>query len=64
MLPGTWLYVYLGSLATTAAGLNDASRGGGAGRLALTVAGLVATVLAVLLITRSARRALERELKT
>lgn len=64
MLPGTWLYVYLGSLATTAAELTDASRGGGAGRLALTVAGLVATVLAVVLVTRSARHALERELKT
>lgn len=63
MLPGTWLYVYLGSLATTAAGLTDASRGGGPQRLALTVAGLVATVLVVVLVTRSARRLLEEELR-
>ena len=63
MLPGTWLYVYLGSLATTAAELTDASRSAGPGRLALTVAGLVATVLAVVLVTRSARHALDGELK-
>lgn len=63
MLPGTWLYVYLGSLATTAAELTDA-RGGGPEKLTLTVAGLVATVLAVVLVTRSARQALDRELKT
>lgn len=62
MLPGTWLYVYLGSLATTAAGLTDASRGGGHERLALTIAGLAATVVAVVLVTRAARRALEQEL--
>ena len=36
MLPGTWMYVYLGSLATTAAGLTDASRGGAEQQLALT----------------------------
>jgi uncharacterized membrane protein YdjX (TVP38/TMEM64 family) len=63
MLPGTWLYVYLGSLARTAAGLTDASRGGGPQRLALTIAGLVATVVVVVLVTRSARRALEEELR-
>lgn len=62
MLPGTWLYLYLGSLATTAAELTDASRGGAPGKLALTIAGLVATVLAAALVARSARRALEREL--
>ena len=61
MLPGTWLYVYLGSLATTAVGLADASRRGGPQRLALTIAGLVATVIVVVLVTRSARRALEQE---
>lgn len=60
MLPGTWMYVYLGSLATTAAGLTDASRGGGPQRLALTLAGLVATVIVVVLVTRAAQRALER----
>ena len=62
MLPGAWLYVYLGSLATTAAGLTEASEGGGPARLALTIAGLIATVVAVLLITRAARRMLDEEL--
>jgi uncharacterized membrane protein YdjX (TVP38/TMEM64 family) len=63
MLPGTWLYVYLGSLATTAAGLTEASRGGSPARLALTIAGLTATVVAVLFITKAARRMLDEELK-
>lgn len=62
MLPGTWLYVYLGSLATTAAGLTTASRRGGPQQLALTVAGLVATIVVVTIVTRSARRTLEDEL--
>lgn len=47
MLPGTWLYVYLGSLATTAAGLATAGSRGGSLRLALTVSGFVATLLVV-----------------
>ena len=62
MLPGTWLYVYLGSLATTAAGLGEASRGGGHERLVLTIIGLAATVLVIVFVTRAARRALEQEL--
>jgi uncharacterized membrane protein YdjX (TVP38/TMEM64 family) len=62
MLPGTFLYVYLGSLATTAAGLADAGRSGGPQRLILTISGLVATVVVVVLVTRAARRALEQEL--
>jgi uncharacterized membrane protein YdjX (TVP38/TMEM64 family) len=62
MLPGTWLYVYLGSLTTTAAGLGEASRGGGRARLLLTVVGVAATVLAVVFVTRAARRALEQKL--
>jgi uncharacterized membrane protein YdjX (TVP38/TMEM64 family) len=64
MLPGTWMYVYLGSLATTAASLSDAGQGGGSARVALSLAGLAATVLAVVFVTRSARRALKRELET
>jgi uncharacterized membrane protein YdjX (TVP38/TMEM64 family) len=62
MLPGTWLYVYLGSLGTTAANVADASSDDGRGKLALTLVGLAATVLAVALVTRSARQALDREL--
>jgi uncharacterized membrane protein YdjX (TVP38/TMEM64 family) len=62
MLPGTWMYVYFGSLAKTAAELASARSTGGGFRLALTVAGLVATVLVVVLITRAARRALDEEL--
>lgn len=62
MLPGTWMYVYLGSLATTAAGLSDASRAGASGRLSLTLVGLAATLAVVVLVTRSARRALDEEL--
>lgn len=63
MLPGTWMYVYLGSLATTAAGLAEAGGSGSAGKLALTLVGLVATVAVVVLVTRTARRALDEELK-
>lgn len=62
MLPGTWLYVYLGSLATTAAGLGEASHAGGRERLILTIVGLAATIVAVIFVTRAARRALEQEL--
>ena len=63
MLPGTWMYVYLGSLATTAAGLTEASRAGSTGKLTLTLVGLAATIAVVVLVTRSARRALDEELK-
>lgn len=63
MLPGTWMYVYLGSLATTAAGLSQASRAGSTGKLTLTLVGLAATIAVVVLVTRSARRALDEELK-
>ena len=62
MLPGTWMYVYLGSLAATAAELGDTRRAGASARLSLTVLGLAATVAVVVLVTRSARRALDEEL--
>ncbi len=62
MLPGTWLYVYLGSLATTAASLGDPSHSGGTSRLALTIVGFVATIAVVVLATRLATRALHDEL--
>jgi len=63
MLPGTVLYVYLGSLAPTAAQLSSAAQGGGTGRTLLYVAGLAATIAVVIIATRAARRALKDELE-
>jgi uncharacterized membrane protein YdjX (TVP38/TMEM64 family) len=63
MLPGTILYVYLGSLVTSASEL--ASAGGeaaGGPRSVLYWGGLAATVGATWLVTRVARRALSRAL--
>jgi len=58
MLPGTLLYVYIG-----AAGAEVAAAAGGAaswGETALLIAGLLATLLVVVLVTRVAKRELER----
>ncbi len=64
MLPGTALYVYLGSLAPAAAALSSTtSQGGGALRTLLYVAGLVATAAVAVIVTRAARRALDIELQ-
>ncbi len=56
MIPGTFLYVYIGSLSTEVA----VASGGGAeyGRLALQVVGGVATLVVTVLVTRIARNAL------
>jgi len=62
MLPGTAMYVYLGSLAPAAAELSSASQGGGSARTALYAAGLVATIAVAVLGTRAARRALDPKL--
>lgn len=62
MLPGTWLYVYLGSLATTAAQLTEAGQAGTPQKWILTGVGLLATVLVVVLVTRAAQRALDEQL--
>jgi uncharacterized membrane protein YdjX (TVP38/TMEM64 family) len=63
MLPGTAMYVYLGSLAPAAAELSSASKGGGgATRTTLYVVGLLATVAVVVIGTRAARRALDAQL--
>ncbi len=59
MLPGTALYVYLGSLAPAAAELSSAARSGGTLRIVIYTVGLVATVAAVVIGTRAARRAIE-----
>ena len=62
MLPGTVLYVYLGSLAPTAAALSGAAEHGGSGRIALYVTGLAATIAVVVIATRAAKRARRAEL--
>lgn len=63
MFPGTFLYVYLGSLATNASELLGASRAaGGTWTQALYWGGLLATVALTVLITRIARAALVRAL--
>ena len=64
MLPGTLLYVYLGSLAPAAAELSSAAQGGGAARTTLYIIGLLATVAVVVVGTRAARRALDVELRS
>ncbi len=57
MLPGTLLYVYVGSLASDVA--SAAATGGAAtGKTALTVVGFAATVVVTFYVTRIARRAL------
>ncbi len=62
VLPGAVLYVYLGSLLTTATeALAGRPSAGWAGRL-LFAAGLVATAAVVVLVSRAARRALEAKL--
>ena len=58
MLPGTALYVYLGSLAPAAAEISSAGHGGGATRIVLYATGLIATVAVVIIGTRAARRAI------
>lgn len=63
MLPGTVMFVYIGSvtadLATLAGG---GGGGGGAGRTALTVLGFAATVAVTVKITQIARKALDEAL--
>ncbi len=61
MLPGTVLYVYLGSIVTSASELAaGGGEGAGASRFLLYWGGLVATVGVTWLLTRIARRALSR----
>ena len=60
MLPGTFLYVYLGSLASSAAEAVSVDKGIGGLRTALLVAGLVATTVVVVVVARLARRELSR----
>lgn len=62
MLPGTFLYVYLGSLVTTAASLGSSTATTGTPQRIFYWAGLAATVLVTVFITRLARRALRQAL--
>ena len=63
MLPGTAMWVYLGSLAPTVADLSSAGAGGGRTRTLLYIAGLAATVAAAVIGARAARRALHAQLQ-
>ncbi len=63
MLPGTFLYVYLGSVITDAAGLASGANppaGGSAAQRVLLWVGLAATLAVVVVVTRTARSALAR----
>lgn len=59
MLPGTVMYVYIGSLAGNLAGLGAQARSRTTAEWALYVVGLVATLAVSLYVTRVARAALE-----
>jgi uncharacterized membrane protein YdjX (TVP38/TMEM64 family) len=55
ILPGTLLYGYLGAAGTAALGNRGDSGGGGALRWSLCAAGLVATIIVTVVITRKAK---------
>ena len=61
MLPGTVMYVYIGSLAGDLATLGSGERSRTPAEWALYVVGLMATVVVTLYITRIAQRALNRK---
>lgn len=58
MLPGTIMYVYLGSAASSLAALLSGEQPRSTGQRVLFVLGLAATVAATIIVTRTARRAL------
>ena len=58
MLPGTLMYIYLGSAAQTVAALLSGELRRTPGQQAMFAAGLVATVAVTTIVTRTARRAL------
>jgi uncharacterized membrane protein YdjX (TVP38/TMEM64 family) len=59
MLPGTIMYVYLGSAANNLAALLSGDQPRSAGQQVLFALGLAATVAATIIVTRTARRALD-----
>ena len=58
MLPGTLMYIYLGSAAQSVAALLSGELRRTPGQQAMFAAGLVATVAVATIVTRTARRAL------
>lgn len=62
MLPGTFLYVYLGSAGRSIAELLSGDVGDSPWKMVLFYLGLVATILVVALVTRNAQRALRAAL--
>ncbi len=64
MIPGTAMYVYLGSLITSVTELASGAPSGGTARQALTWLGFAATVAVTVVITRIARRALDEATAT
>jgi uncharacterized membrane protein YdjX (TVP38/TMEM64 family) len=62
MLPGTFLYVYLGSLAGSVAEIAAGTEVPTAGKVAVWTVGGMVTLLSVVLVTRAARRELHRSL--
>lgn len=59
MLPGTMMYVYLGSAAQSLAALSTGQTAGGAGRQVLFGLGLLATITVTVFVTRLARKTLD-----
>jgi len=55
MLPGTIMYVYIGSIGRAA------SKGKTPGEWALTILGLIATIVVTVYITRIAKKAINRK---
>jgi uncharacterized membrane protein YdjX (TVP38/TMEM64 family) len=62
MLPGTFLYIYIGSLVGDLAALTHGDATASAARQALSLIGLAATVIVTVYVTRVARQALADEL--
>lgn len=59
MIPGTAMYVYLGSLITSVSELASGAPSGGTAKQALTWLGFAATVAVTIVVTRIARRGLD-----
>ena len=59
MIPGTAMYVYLGSLITSVSELASGAPSGGTAKQLLTWLGFAATVAVTIVVTRIARRALD-----